>query len=334
MTRRIFIVGSGKRVCETALPVLSAGTRWQLAGIASRRAKRISIGSADFDVTALDSLSAAQLDDVDLIYLVVAKHVVPNVLRRLAPLVTARCELLIETPVMLFKHLGHLDRLQAFRRVWVSEDCSTLPCWDPLRATDERFTRAHFDHSAYAYHGLAMARAVLGNARVRSARSDSIGRHVRFVNGSSFSTREPRDYRVGRMFVEGAGLPIADHDPGRDHRRLAPLGTSDELVGFRLDAAEHELTDTERAVVGAPGEGEGLFRWMDGMKRVGFLRLLEALADERPAYELDDALEDAVVDYWLHRLGRYHATPFTDPRRGGARICYRLLTKAADLLNS
>lgn len=334
MTRRLLIVGSGKRVCETALPVLRAGTGWELAGIASRRAKRIASGSTEFEVAALDSLTAEALGEIDLIYLVVAKHAVPSVLQRLAPLVPAHCELLIETPVMLFKHLGHLDRLSAFRAAWVSEDCYTLPCWDPLRATGERFTRAHFEHSAYAYHGIAMARAVLGDARVRSARSDSNGRQVRFEGGASFTTREPRDYRIGRFLAEGSGSPIADHDPGREHRRLAALGTPDELTGFRLGETEHELSARERAVVGSPGDGDGLFRWMDGMKRVGFLRLLDALAQDRPAYALDDALEDAVVDYWLHRIGRYHATPLTDPRRGGARLCYRFLTAAAGLLKS
>ncbi|MCA8982048.1 MAG: hypothetical protein H6831_14240 [Planctomycetes bacterium] len=334
MKRRLHIVGSGKRVLETALPVLKSATDWELAGISSRRARRITNGTEEFDVTALDILDADTLANVDLVYLVVAKPAVPDVLQRLAPHVPAKCELLIETPVMLFKHLGYLDRLEAFRRVWVSEDCFTLPCWDPLRATGERFTSAHFDHSAYSYHGVAMARAVLGNARVRAARSDAVGRRVSFDGGASFTTREPRDYRVGRFSAEGSGLPVADHDPGREHRRLAALGTTDELVGFRLDDAEHELSTTERAVVGAPGEGDGMFRWMDGMKRVGFLRLLDALAHGRPAYALDDALEDAVVDYWLHRVGRYRATALTDPRRGAARLCYRLLTKAAGLRRS
>ena len=56
----------------------------------------------------------------------------------------------------------------------------------------------------------------------------------------------------GRFVVEGTGLPIADHDLGREHRRLAPLGTANELTGFRLDDTEHALTATERAVVGSP----------------------------------------------------------------------------------
>jgi hypothetical protein len=330
--RRIYIVGSGKRVLETALPALRASRSWDLAGIASRKAKQLTSGPDQHTVVALDTLTASQLEGVDLVYLVVAKHAVPAVLRQLGPLVPANCELLIETPVMLFKHLGHLDRLAAFRRVWVSEDCYTLPCWDPLRATGERFAHAHFDQSAYAYHGIAMARAVLGGQRVRSARTTAAGRAVRFTDGTTCSTREPRDYSVGRLTIEGAGLPIADHDPGHAHRRLAALGSADELRGFRLDDAEHELGDAELEVVGSPAGGDGLFRWMDGMKRVGFLRILEALATDRPAYSLDDALEDAVVDYWLHRFRRYRATPISDPRRGPARMSYRLMTKAAGIL--
>lgn len=334
MRRRIYIVGSGKRVLETALPALRATDAWDLAGIASRRAKAVHSGGEDHAVLALDALSSAQLEGVDLIYLVVAKHAVPAVLQQLGPLVPPDCELLIETPVMLFKHLGHLDRLQAFRRVWVSEDCFTLPLWDPLRATGERFASVHFDRCAYAYHGFAMARAVLGTARVQSARARTDGRAVRFESGASFTTREPRDYSVGRFVVEGTGSPIADHDIGRAHRRLAALENDHELLGFRLDEAEFLLGDAERTVVGAPGAGDGLFRWMDGMKRVGFLRLLEALSMDRPAYRLEHALEDAVVDYWLHRVHRYRATAFTDPRRAGARASYRVLSKLAGILGS
>jgi len=332
LRRRIFIVGSGKRVRETALPALRASESWELAGIASRKAKPLPDGAETREVIALDTLTAARLEGLDLIYLVVAKHAVPAVLQQLGPLVPASCELLIETPVMLFKHLGHLDRLDAFRRVWVSEDCYTLPCWDPLLATGECFTHAHFEQSAYAYHGFAMARAVLGRDRVETARSRTAGRTVRFAGGSHFTTREPRDYSVGRLTIAGPGRLIADHDPGRAHRRLAALGTDDELLGFRLDDADHVLAQAEREVVGTPAGGDGLFRWMDGMKRVGFLRLLEALAADRPAYSLEDALEDAVVDYWLHRFGRYRATAFSDPRRKPARMSYRLLTKTAGLL--
>lgn len=332
--RRLFIVGSGQRVRETALPALEAGSDWECAGIASRQAKTIASAQREYTVSALDTLNASRLADVDLIYLVVAKHAVPRVLEQLAPLVSSACELLIETPVMLFKHLGHLDRLNAFRRTWVSEDCFTLPCWDPLRATNESFTSVHFEHSAYAYHGFAMARAVLGNDRVRSASSNRAGRNVQFTGGASFTTREPRDYSVRRLVIEGTGTPIADHDPGRAHRRLAALESAGELHGFRLDDEEFQLDAPERAVVGRPASGPGMFRWMDGMKRVGFMRLLERLAAGQPGYALEDALEDAVVDYWLHRARRYRATPLTDPRRGPARFSYRLLTGAARVLGS
>lgn len=329
MTRRLWIAGSGGRVRDTALPVLAASEAWELAGIASRRAKRIEGAGRVHEVVAFDTLDRERLADADLIYLCVAKPAVPGVLARLGPLVPERCELLIETPVLLVKHLGRLGLLRAFRRTWVSEDCSTLPLWDALRG--ERFHRAHFDRSAYAYHGIAMARTVLGADRVASARATDEGRTVRFRGGGVLTTREPRDYARGRLLLEGAGAPVADHDPGRAHRRLAALEEEGALHGFRLDDDAHRLSVAERSVVGAPAQGEGVFRWMDGMKRVGFLRLLEALAADLPAYALDDALEDAVVDWWLQRFRRYRATPFTDPRRAPARLGFRALTAAARL---
>jgi hypothetical protein len=66
---------------------------------------------------------------------------------------------------------------------------------------------------------------------------------------------------------------------------------------------------------------------MDGQKRIGFLRLLRAIAAGRGAYPVEAALEDAVVDAYLERLGRYRATALTDPREPVARALLRLLTR-------
>jgi hypothetical protein len=68
---------------------------------------------------------------------------------------------------------------------------------------------------------------------------------------------------------------------------------------------------------------------MDGMKRVGFLRLLRSIAGGAGGYPLDEALEDAVVDYHLERLGRYRSTPLTNPRARLARLSYKWITRLA-----
>ncbi len=331
--KRAWIVGSGKRVVETALPVFAAQSTWELAGVASRRAKTIEAGGARHDVRALDALTRADLAGTELVYLVVSKPAVPSVVARVAELAPAGCALLIETPVMLFKHLGHLSRLDAFHATWVAEDCATLPCWDPVLALEDRARSAVFDRCAYAYHGVAMARTVLGGDRVASARRTPNGREVRFANGASYTAVEPRDYARGRLELRAPGWTAVTNGGESSSpaglRRLAAVVEDGALAGFALDDVRCEMSAVERAVAGAPGAGDGMFRWMDAMKRVGFLRLLERIAAGGGGYSVRDAVEDCVVDYWLHRAGRYRATALMDPERGLARALYRALRVVA-----
>ncbi|MHC4838850.1 MAG: hypothetical protein ACYTF3_11785 [Planctomycetota bacterium] len=130
--KRVLVIGSGQRVREAALPALaSLPEAFELAEIRSRKPKTIESGGHEHEVLPLEGLDQAALDGFDLIYLVVKKPAVPLVLRQLGALNLARVDLLIETPVLLTKHLGHRKLLRPFRNVWVSEDCSrrTRPLW-------------------------------------------------------------------------------------------------------------------------------------------------------------------------------------------------------------
>lgn len=343
MTKRLLIVGSGKRVREAALPALArARAHWTLAGVRSRKRKTLEHEGAALAVEPLDALAPADLDGVDLVYVVVAKPAVPAVLRRLlalGPDVVGRVDLLVETPVLLFKHLGHLALLERFRNAWVAEDCVALPFFDPVAALVAAGAvgtprRLHLERSAYAYHGIAMARALLGDARVRSGkrvRADGglARRRVRFASGTELTTLDPRDYTKGRIALDGTGGTIAD-DPARspDHL-LGAIVESGRCTGFRAGDAACALDEDERALMGEPTAGEGVTAWMEGSKRVGFLRTLRRLAQGRGAYPLASALEDTVVDWHLERLGRYVANPLTSVHFASARLLLRALTRVA-----
>lgn len=344
--RRVLIIGSGKRVREAALPVFErASELFELAGVFSRTPKRIESEGREVLVRGLDTLSPAELATIDLVYMVVSKPAVPGVLRRLVSLGIRDCDLLIETPVMLFRHLGHLGLLRAFRNTWVSEDTSTLPCFDPLHdlvASGElgALKSARFDRSAYAYHGVAMAKAALSCTRVASARQKSLSgdtrqRDLTLVRADGARRHatllDPRDYSKGRMSFELERGRVAENsdEAGAPTLRLEPEFAGEGLTGFRLGDHRRTLDDAERSLMGTRGEGAGLTAWMDGMKRVGFLALIRQIAAGRGAYSLDQALEDAVVDYHLEKLGRYWSTPLTDPRRALSRWSYRLVTMVA-----
>ena len=339
--KRVLVVGSGARVCEAALPAIArAPEHCELVGVFSRQAKEIESEGRAYAVEKLESLNPERLAGVDLVYLVVSKPAVPTVLLRLGLMDLSKLDLLIETPVMLFRHLGYLGRLSPFRNVWVSEDCTELPCFDPLRALEKsggfgEWTAARFERSAYAYHGLAMAKAMLGGGPIRKAVRKKLAgglreRRVWLANGREARIVEPRDYAKGRVRFTGTGGVVGDR-PGQERGvlRLEPMLEGDACIGFRAGEAECRLDPAEASLLGEPGPGRGVTAWMDGMKRVGFLRLLRKIAGGRGAYPLDEALEDAVVDYHLEKLGRYRRAPLTDPRARLARLSYRLITRLA-----
>jgi len=342
MSRRLLVVGSGQRVREAALPAIRRAEGIELGGVVSRKSKSIASEGEEHEVRGFDSLTRERLSGVDLVYLVVAKGAVPAVLRRLVELDVSGVELLIETPVLLVRHLGHRPLLEAFRAAWVSEDCTTLPAFDALRecvasgAIGEP-RRAVLDRSGYAYHGLAMAKTLLGGGPVRRARQrrlapDRRERRVELASGREAVVIDPRDYARGHLRLEGSSGALTDEGSDGDELSLAAELRGSDCIAFRAGDARRELDPAEVELMGQAGPGEGLFRWMDGMKRVGFLALLRRLAAGGGAYPLGEAIEDAVVDYHLEKLGRYRATPLTRPDAALARLGYSLLTRVGDRL--
>ncbi|MFT7670626.1 MAG: hypothetical protein ACI8X5_003337 [Planctomycetota bacterium] len=337
--RRILVIGSGKRVCEAALPVIArAHGAFELEGIISRTPKTIQSDCKDHEVLGFDSLTAERLANIDLIYMVVSKTAVPKVLGRLGEFDCSKIDMLIETPVMLVRHLGHRSRLKPFRNVWVSEDCITLPCFDVLTkflATGAigEIKSATFDRSAYAYHGMAMVKTVLGGSRIRSASQSQLepGRRKRTItlaNGKTATVFDPRDYSKGTFLFQGESGSVSDQE-GSDFL-LEPVLQGPACTAFRIGGVQRELSADEIELMGERSEGIGITAWMDGMKRVGFLNLLQRIADGTGAYPLEAAIEDSVVDYYLEKLGRYRATPITAPNSTFLRLAFSFLTKLTD----
>jgi hypothetical protein len=336
VTRRVLVVGSGKRVVEAALPVFRRAEGFELEGVVSRRPKTIVSEGREVEVRGLETLTPERLSGVDLVYMVVAKGAVPSMLRRLAGVGVESVDLLIETPVLLVRHMGHRPLLDAFRAAWVSEDCLTLPCLDAARAHFESgasgaLERVTFDRSAYAYHGIAMARAALGGGPIRRARQRRLSgglreRRVVVGDGREATILDPRDYARGTMTFHGSTGTLTDRDePGT--ARLEAVVEGGRCTALRAGDARRELSPAEVELMGERGEGVGVTAWMDGMKRVGFLKLVEAIGAGRGACPVGDAVEDSVVDYHLEKLGRYLSTPLTRPDAPLARLAFAALTR-------
>jgi hypothetical protein len=315
---RVLVVGAGKRVLADVLPVLERQRElWEIGGVYARSAREVTAGDGSTHATRpLDELSAEDLAAARLVFLCVSKPAVPAVLRRLVALGASGTDILIDTPVVLFKHLARARLLLSFRNAWVAEDCSRLPWMDTVRAAAETGTLGELrevvcDRSAWHYHGYAMLKTLLGSDRVVSARRRAADGgtariEVRLGNGRVGAIVEPRDYAAGGFRFVGSEGALADG------RAAQPGDTPIEAVvsdgrcsGFRAGEVETALDADERALLGPMQAGETLSARMEDCKRVGLFRMFRDVAEGRGGYPLTEGLDDMAISWWLEKLGRF-----------------------------
>jgi hypothetical protein len=347
--KRLLIVGSGKRVREAALPALhriAAG--FSVRGVFARTKKSIEVEGRKYDVEPLAELDARAMSEADLVYVAVGKDSVPRVLAHLTALDVSRVDVLVDTPVVRFKHFRHAALLARFRNAWVAEDCSYLPWFDVVRAACApgssaaigssgepgpigQLKRVVFDRSAYAYHGLASAKTLFASDSIvrgrRTLSSNGSARRVLELSGGGRAVIvEPRDYSVGSIVIEGERGIASDRklEPSVLAELGAPASTSvipievvverNSCVGFRIGTIETHLSAEESSLAAGDPAELSLTARMGSMKRVGFLRLLRAIDARRGAYPIQSGIDDMVVDYYLEKLGIWRSTSLTNPR--------------------
>lgn len=338
MTRRVLVIGAGRRVQEAVLPALAHARGFADVQVFARVARVLEVAGTRHAVRPLAALPADGIRAGDLLVVAVSKDAVPAVLAELSARQPAAADLLLDTPVVRFKHFGHVRRLAAFRTVWVAEDVATLPWLDVVRASfqDGRLgplREALFLQSGYRYHALAAARTLFGGARLVSARATRLGRgvelrEVRFAGGRVAHVLEPRDYAVGRLLLIGRDGSLSDHPqalPG--NVLLEPVVLGGRWTGFRAGDLTTCLDDDEVALLDGGDPAAPLTARMEDLKKVGLLRLLRAIAAGGGGYPLADALDDMVVDWQLERFGRYLATPLTRAGALPARLLFQALTR-------
>ncbi len=321
--RRVWIVGAGKRVRETALPsFLSLPDRFEVAGILARSARDLEVAGSRLAIRSLTDVQATDFAAGDLVYVAVGKDAMPRVLKRLATFDRARLELLIDTPVLKMKHLRHARLLDGWKHASVAEDVVHLPWFETLRAVTGEVRSVTFDRSAYAYHGIAQSKALCGSRIVRARRRKVAGgarRELEFENGARATVIEPRDYALGSVFAEGMHACVADRvGLGEQTVALAPMLVGDACVGFRAGDVETRLTPEEIALQGPVPRAAGVVARMESLKRVAFRRLAVDVADGRGGYPIVDGLEDMAVDWFLERFGRWKSGGLRDLRRPAA----------------
>ena len=179
--KKVLILGSGQRILNAALPAFEALPElYSVDGIFARKEKQLETKRGTTSVEPIEQLDNARIAGTDLIFICVSKAAVPNVLEHLGKLDVSGTDLLIDTPVLLFKHLSHYGKFAPFRNVWVAEDMSTLPWLETLDLARKNESLGEpvsltLYQSAYAYHGLALAKTLLGDSAIKSVRRRRAG---------------------------------------------------------------------------------------------------------------------------------------------------------------
>ncbi len=321
----VLIVGAGKRVQTAAVPAFHrAKDLYSIRHLVGRESRDETFDGETYPVRALKDLGSSDLEGIGLVFVCVAKESIPSVLKQLAALEPKNASLLIDTPVLRFKHLRHARYLKAFRSASVAEDCSTLPWLDAVRASvaagDIGEVRSVvFSQSAWAYHGVAMAKTLLGSTRVKSGRRRKHGGEFAsrrlVIGGKEALFLEPRDYDNGRIALVGTKGSICDYDlTSQGALRLESIIESGACLGFRVGTHETRMDDAEASLMQGVREGASATALMEAAKPVGFLRLLRALHNGEPGYPLAEGIDDMMIDYHLEKFGHYAANPLTSSR--------------------
>jgi len=336
--RGVWIVGAGARVRDAFLPVFRAlQEQCEVRGLLARSARILETEAQSYPVRALGSLTQSDLVPGDLVVIAVSKQSVPDVLAQLTELDVSQVDLLIDTPVVRFRLFYHWKRVLAFRAAWVAEDCADLPWIETVRLALEAeligdLRELWFEHSAYAYHAIATAKALVGESRVRSGRrtkrEGEFVRRLRFASGVSALQTEPCRYAEGSIRIIGSTGVISDLSPDAEgglHLQARTKGGA--VVGFRIGEIETNLSSMESSLtVGDPADASVIQR-QAAMKRVGLLRILKRIGDGYSGYTIADGLDDMVVDYHLEKFGRYRANPITSFDSPLARLLFGALTR-------
>lgn len=351
--QRVVVLGAGQRVRDTILPALAAlPGRFVIDGVFARSEKTIEARGVAYQTESFDNLTATRLEGVDLVYLCVAKHAVPLVLRRLQECGPDRIQLLIETPVLLFKQLGSLSLLDAFAGVHVSEDTSSLPWVETLAEARAAGLfgpprQLLFDRSAWRYHGLAMTRTLLDCATIRRAsrRRDSaqaLRVKLHMLSGAVGEIIEPRDYTSGHWLLQsapagGSVRAVGDDvlvtdaaDPLQGALQLQTVIDGRRCRGFRIGDVTTGLEPAESDLLGPVAAADTATFLTDRLKGVGLMRMLCSLHAGNGGYALELGLDDMLVDYLLEKFGCWRPSPITSLRSSIGR---RLLPSALKLVS-
>lgn len=309
-SRKVLVVGAGKRVEGAILPALLAfGGAIELAGIWARSSRKVSFYDGEVTVQTEAGPDAFDFSAIDTVIVAVTRTEVPSVLRRLGAFDTSRIALMLDTPVIDAKDVGAMRMLRRFRRVVCTEDSIALP---PIvtakRLIDEgaigRVRSINLFHSGWRNHGLASLRFLTGMAcprRITVRRWNPKWSETRVRLGTvRASIVQPHIHGNGRVLVVGEHGAIVDYHAGRsDAHEIGYVVENGVLRGVTVRG---EIVENERDRMffdNLPRRGVPEPTLDNQFKIRGVMDLIAGVHDgSGPAYEP----WDAIVDHQSMRL--------------------------------
>ena len=290
------IVGAGRRVREDVVPTIENLPGSHVAGIYST-SKHALYGLNDvYEVAPLSELNEDAISGQKYLYVAVPPGQLKQVLELLTRFDCADKVLIVDTPAILETDLKAL--YSKFAKVVVAEDCAYLP-WIPLlKNSYAPVERIEFNRSGFAYHAVALGRAIAANGGARplikSSRTRRDRTTVEFSNGISMAIVGQRDYRKGTMrFVAADDTVVASHPFLDTEVVIQPVVENGRCIAFRQGPNSVSLSDEEVILAGSFSSEDSIVSRMLDIKRVGLHRLLSELLDGGDAYTLSEGVSDA-----------------------------------------
>lgn len=288
----VIVIGAGKRVAEDIIPAIE--TLEPIAYVDSVFAtsrKSVFGPKSVHDVEPFKKLTGDKIANAQVVYVAIPPKQLATVLKQLLQHNCSHLTLVIDTPA---QPLQVFDcAYSRFRNVVVAEDAAFLP-WIDLIVRKGSVAEIVIDRSGYQYHAAAMAKALAGNPRphIQSTRGRKRNIQLSFDTGVRTRIFGPRDYEVGILSVRMTdGTEFSSH-PGPTVLQIEPIIDGHFCIGFRLGTETSPLCKAESRLLGRFLPSDTIVSRMLDIKRVGLYRLLKLVIEDKPAYTLEEALDD------------------------------------------
>lgn len=207
----VLIIGSGQRVRQNFLPALHCLDRpLKIIGIYSRNYQHAYKLASQWGVSALAALDSNLLDSIDIIVVSITPQSVPGILKKISELTqTENKILIIDTPVFAgLRNIMSSYLLHQYANVIVTEDYMNFPQFKIIRDFLQegrlgKVKKIEINHIGYKYHGLALARSLLGFPLVKSVKYQSSSLHYDLEGGEKIIVTEPYQKLDGYLRVTG-----------------------------------------------------------------------------------------------------------------------------------